>query len=95
MERKGLTYLLFHKVPDNTFYTVGNYSWVTTEVAKTYIKEGYASAYTPTSDLPDDIPHRDLLIEGGVNDIQDVQDLTKIKGIGKAKAKEIEQWKSE
>lgn len=45
--------------------------------------------------LPDDIPHRDELIDAGVASLEalrDLEDLTALPGIGKAKAADIKEY---
>lgn len=87
-KRNGRTCLLFNEVPTGTNYKKGKYSWVQNSTADQYIEDGYAEEYDPGKrkaeepkkeepkpDLPDDIPARQILIDGGVIKIAKLKEL--------------------
>lgn len=66
-----------------------------TEVQAQYLKEYAAKTEKVDSDLPEEIPFREKLIENKIltlDQLNKIDDLTELKGIGKASEKEIKEF---
>lgn len=85
----------FLNVPKRAGYFAGRTYLVPKKKAQSYVSQGYAvMAEMP---LPDDFPHRERLIQAGLDTVQSVRDeadLTRIDRIGKKAADEIETYLS-
>jgi hypothetical protein len=98
--------LLFHAKPEGTNYIKGHYSYVDSKDAERFIKSGEASLFDSKSgalveakeietDLPDDIPGKEKLIDAGLKYLGDLKKFDSfewIPGVGKATEKQIKEW---
>jgi len=81
-------------LPDDFYNTFskGKYLLIDGELV---INAAWSEANGELIELPADIPHRELLLAAGVSSIrelQDIEDLTTLSGIGEVKAGEINEY---
>jgi len=91
--REGDT--LYNGEIPNDFYSTfsrGKYLFINGEIVA---NSNWNEANEELETMPQDVPHRALLIEAGISSIQElegIQDLTSLTGIGSVKAQEIKTY---
>jgi len=97
--------ILFSEVPEKTHFIKSSYSWVNETEALEYIKKGFGVQYDPVkkevierpkedpfTNLPDDFPGREHLIQAGIclmELVLEMKDFDQIPGIGQVTEKRI------
>jgi len=97
---KGQICILFKEVPAGTHFIKNNYSWVNESEGKKYVDQGFGVIYDPsekkeikpksekpTTDIPDDFPGRNHLIDAGIcfmKEVSKIKDFDEIPGIGQS-----------
>jgi hypothetical protein len=90
---RNLVKKYFKKKPPKSGYFKGRVHLVPEDLAKELEKQGYCRDVTET--LPNDLPGRDAFLEAGietVEEIKELDDLTKVNGIGDATAEDIVEY---
>lgn len=73
-------------------FSLGKYLFVVGEIV---LNDAWDEASGTLISLPNDVPHRELLLSAGISSIeelQEIEDLTSIQGIGKSKAADIHDY---